>query len=52
MTPQKGRSKARAGGEAKRTKPKAKRELKDMDVKNATGIRGGITVRKAGKGQD
>jgi len=51
MTTQKGRSKARSEGGAKRAKPKAKRELKDLDIKNATGIRGGITCRKAGKGQ-
>ena len=44
-------SKTRSGGEAKRAKPKAKRALKDLDVKNATGIRGGIVFRKAGKGQ-
>ena len=51
MTTQKSRSKVRSEGGAKRTKPKAKRELKDLDVKSATGIRGGITCRKAGKDQ-
>jgi hypothetical protein len=44
-------SQAKSGGGAKRGKSKAKRELKDLDVKNATGIRGGIVCRKAGKGQ-
>ncbi len=34
-------SKARSGGDARRAKPKAKRELKDLDVRKTKGVRGG-----------
>jgi hypothetical protein len=40
---------AKPGGGGKRGKSKAKRELKDLDVRKAKGVRGGLTVRKAGE---
>ncbi len=41
-------NKVKSGGGAKRGKSKAKRELKDLDVRKAKGVRGGV-VRKAGE---
>ena len=41
-------SKARAGA-ARPGKSKAKASLKDLDVRKAKGVRGGLTARKAGE---
>jgi len=37
-------NKVKSGGGGKRGKPEAKRELKDLDVRKAKGVRGGIGV--------
>jgi hypothetical protein len=44
MTSKRSGTKATSGDGARRGKSKAKRELKDLDVRKAKGVRGGIGV--------
>lgn len=41
--------KTKSGGGAKRGKSNVKQGLKDLDVRKSKGVRGGLTVRKAGE---
>ena len=49
MTSKRRGTEAKSVGGAKRGAPKIKRKLKDLDVRKAKGVRGGLTVRKAGE---
>jgi len=51
MTSKRSGTKAKSVGGANRGKPKVKRKLKDLDVRKAKGVRGGIVVNKQGPSQ-
>jgi hypothetical protein len=46
MTSKRSGTKAKSVGAAKRGKPEVKRELKDLDVRKAKGVRGGALTLK------